>query len=987
MKRFKRFVLTLVIIIISFISANVLALDLNMVDSGWYWSNNLNGEPSSYHWSMYDFDGKVAYCIQPRTGEGRVYNATDDLSFSGLSSDVLNKITLYSYFGYDYPNHQLKEYRAATQSLIWNALGVSETYFDNKMNSNIDAFGIRNYENNIKGLINKYNTKPSYDGKTYDVYGLNYLEVVDKNNALSTYDVESVSSGLAENINNDFQSYGSRIYVRASDNKNVTVNLKLHDYANSNTLVYYNDQNDQKMLSQGHITMPKASFNVRFHPVVKVFKTDSGFRGCGTLSGAKYGLYLRDGDVLLETLTTNSIGMAKSTVELDLNTDYYVKEISPSSGHLLDNMEYDINFDGSDFESLVFSLEPIEKHTINIIKSYDKDRNDTYVGEEGINFDILYNNNVINTITTNNQGIAKIDLPIGSYIIKQKNTIKNYKYTSNIEVEIDKDSCDLIYYLNDEEIKGHIRLIKINNDNESVKIPGLKFKILDKLINEYVCENDSCIYETDENGIFETGLLHHGLYHIEEISKDIVGYLDNDLGMDVLVDEDTIDENNIVEVKFINQKKLGKLKLIKVDEDGNHIKIPNLEFKILDKSTKKYVCEREDCIYKTDEDGTFITKPLPFGSYHIEERSVIDNYLKNTKGMDFEIKSTDTLELRFVNERKKAKVKVYKVDEALAKVKMEGIKFKIKDLRTNEYINQIYETNKDGMFEASLPLGRYHLEELQQNLNGYLWNNEGLDFELDKNITINYINQSVRGNIIITKIGEEYVDNKFVTKPLEGVKIKLYALESIRDKGKVLFKKNSLIGTYETNSDGQIIIEDLPLGLYAIQEKETVLGNILDKEKYPVELNYLDEITPVVNAIINLENHIAKGNVRIKKINSIVKEPIANAKLAIYDTKDNLIYEGLTDDNGIINVLLPLGSYYVKELEAPAGFSINEDMLKFKIKEDLENIELEMEDEPMVLTEVMMPDTYTNINYIKILLGIVIVIIAIIGLVGVKKHL
>ena len=73
----------------------------------------------------------------------------------------------------------------------------------------------------------------------------------------------------------------------------------------------------------------------------------TGGNGCYSLAGAVYGLYSDPAcKSLLEKLTTDASGNATSTGEYDPGT-YYLQEISPSPGYLLDPTIYTVKIDDS----------------------------------------------------------------------------------------------------------------------------------------------------------------------------------------------------------------------------------------------------------------------------------------------------------------------------------------------------------------------------------------------------------------------------------------------------------------------------------------------------------------------------------------------------------------------------------------------------------------------------------------------------------------
>ena len=85
--------------------------------------------------------------------------------------------------------------------------------------------------------------------------------------------------------------------------------------------------------------------------------------------------------------------------------------------------------------------------------------------EANITFDIYdKNGKYITSITTDENGYAEVELPYGTYIIKQKNTTKNYKPVEDFLVEITEQDQDLTYKLYD-------YIIDVPNTNKNEQYP------------------------------------------------------------------------------------------------------------------------------------------------------------------------------------------------------------------------------------------------------------------------------------------------------------------------------------------------------------------------------------------------------------------------------------------------------------------------------------------------------------------------------------
>ena len=86
-------------------------------------------------------------------------------------------------------------------------------------------------------------------------------------------------------------------------------------------------------------------FKNSYYGTLSINKSDSettNAQGQATLKGAKYGIYEKSTGNLVTTIETDENGNAKSNPLLTYQ-EYYLKEISPSTGYYLDNTRYDFD--------------------------------------------------------------------------------------------------------------------------------------------------------------------------------------------------------------------------------------------------------------------------------------------------------------------------------------------------------------------------------------------------------------------------------------------------------------------------------------------------------------------------------------------------------------------------------------------------------------------------------------------------------------------
>lgn len=438
-----------------------------------------------------------------------------------------------------------------------------------------------------------------------------------------------------------------------------------------------------------------------------------------------------------------------------------------------------------------------------------------------------------------------------------------------------------------------------------------------------------------------------------------------------------IDKDNLeIEMDVYEDVIEKSVNIYKVFADGSSAVLrgePNVSFDIYLKSSNKY--------YKTittNEKG-FTSTTLPYGVWIFKQVTTTSGYEKVD---DFEViidnNSNDDITKIISNAEITAKIKIVKVDKETGEtITRKGIKFRIKDAKTNEYVCQtityptaqkvcVYETDSNGVIiTPSTLVGDFLLEEVEdQIVEGYVWNNkplsvhigDGSQIILDENygalLLVDFANERVKGKVDIVKNGEKFIieDGTYHYEKtlLDDVVLGLYADEDIYIGSKKIYSKDELIKEVKTKN-GKVSIDNLELGKYYIKEISTLKDYVLDETKYSFELTFKDQYTSLIIKDMTLNNYHKKGKVEITKKDLITGDVIPNTILEIYTDKDELIYTGTTNEEGkIIIDDLKVGKYYILEKEASTGYVITTEKVYFEVKDNGEIVKAEMQNKPIM---------------------------------------
>ncbi len=175
--------------------------------------------------------------------------------------------------------------------------------------------------------------------------------------------------------------------------------------------------------------------------------------------------------------------------------------------------------------------------------------------------------------------------------------------------------------------------------------------------------------------------------------------------------------------------------------------------------------------------------------------------------------------------------------------------------------------------------------------------------------------------------------------PLEGVEFTLTQTHAYNAETDEWTEVNGEPFTRTTDGNGQIVIDNIELGRYKVQETDGPAHVNLNTEEYFVDVPMTNSEGTELNYDVHIypKNEIIRGAVELLKLDGEQAGDVGLAGVVfnLYKANDELVQEGLTTDgDGYIRVSnLEYGDYYFKEISAPEDYVIYGDKKEFSIKE------------------------------------------------------
>ena len=498
------------------------------------------------------------------------------------------------------------------------------------------------------------------------------------------------------------------------------------------------------------------------------------------------------------------------------------------------------------------------------------------------------------------------NLSAGQYQITEEAVPEGYvaQTASQLVTVLPGSSANSVFtFYNEPDIPnggdGSIR--KVDADNPTKGIAGAVIRItsvkLDdggSFVSEYTTGDGGYIPKSD----LDFGKLPKGSYIAEEITPP-EGYI---LSSDVSKAKQPFvwDGEHDVSLIFENSSKV-KVQLKKVDESNNPL--PGAVFVIL----------RDGQVIGTEEtqaDGAITVSNVTEGYYQFREVSALAGFDCDRSPVGVHVEAEDlqgeqTIVVTKMNHHKRS-LTIQKRDAETGDP-IPGTSFHIRGVNIG-YENDVV-TGADGKAVLeSMPSGCYEITEtdvpkpylLDTNNRKTVW----IDSEKDKDIVVDFVNSTLPGLRLVKRDAQTGEFVKGVTFRIEEV-------------------DGGFTDQRQTGPDGVIFWENLRPGAYKVYEVEPAPNYVHDDTVHIVQLEENHTTT------LELTN-IIKPTLKVLKVDSITKSPIANVKFQIWRGSDDTITGELNDlgvfytneAGEIVLEHIDTGWYRIKELESAPGFTI-----------------------------------------------------------------
>ena len=600
--------------------------------------------------------------------------------------------------------------------------------------------------------------------------------------------------------------------------------------------------------------------------------------------------------------TTDKSG-AIQLPKLPAGTTIVAKEIRPPEGYALDGTPQTITVQAGENAPLTFYNKPLCNLTIL--------KRDALTKKPLAKAEFIVKDSEGKPIGTDN----------GRFVTGSDGTVTITALNPNATIIVSEDKAP-IGYIKDETPKTIVVRSGVPNsltfDNEpsttlvihkyiegteNEPLSGVAFKVVDG--SGAAVGPDDGVYYTDKAGEIVLNGLEPGTTVVAREIKSVDGFVLDGTPQDILIKAGMVQN-----LTFWN-KRQGALIINKLSSLDRKTPLEGVTFKITT-ATGEFVPDENGKIssnglYYTNESGQIILKGVT-GTLVVTEEKSIDGYTidENTRTQTVVVNPDDTQSLYFYN-APIGGVELIKVNAADKTQRIPNTTFEIRRVSDGGLVDTVT-TGPDGRVCVPLASDSYYAVETEAG-KGYQLDSTPIYFTVEdgKTTTKTVTNKAISG-ILIHKV------NAITGEGIPGVTFLLYD------------GNHRPIGEYTSDQRGYVYIDDLTeSGRYYLRELEnegyvsdTELKTVYVRSGEVTELTW--ENTPICGQI-----QIIKKSANDNPINGLPAGTLLEgAVFEIYDKAGNVVDTIKSDRNGrAVSKTLPLSRYTVREIKAPANYSIN----------------------------------------------------------------
>lgn len=587
-------------------------------------------------------------------------------------------------------------------------------------------------------------------------------------------------------------------------------------------------------------------------------------------------------------------------------------------------------------------------------------------------------------LTCDENGFAQTkDMPYGVYTVHQTKGCEGTEFIADFDVNISENGQTYRYLINNAEFESYVKVVKVDSETgKTIPYEGAGFEIYgsngQKISMTFSYPTPTTIdtfYTNSEGYLITPEVLPYGEYSLVEVQAPYGYALDKTPVAFSVSSENAEKENSLTIVKVVKQNtaQKGKISVQKTgdiftsvatassaytNENGEMIVNPttytpvfadgDLSGAVFQITAKEDIVTADGTIrayagdvvseITTDENGYAETEPLYLGKYEVRETKAPYGYVLNNKpkdveltyaGQEFEVR--DTVNTAFENEYQGVRISLSKVmeNDELSGIGSNGeyknVRFGLfaaEDITAADgtvipadgLISEIsLDENMTAVIAEKIPFGKYYVQEIATDehyvLNGekYLVTFEYMGQEVTT-ISIDcgqFVNLLKRGRIEGHK-----VDDK--SEPLENAVFGLFTADCVK------FSRDTTIMTAASDENGYFVFDEIPYGEYIIHEIESPRGYILSGKEYAVSIAEDGEVIEITAENKPVTVEISKRDV--------YGNELEGAKMQIIDSVGNIVDEWTSDGMDHIVTKIPVGNYTLKEIAAPDGYVIANDI-------------------------------------------------------------